>query len=137
MNSPTNAEELYNLRHASARNVVEHIFGSLKKRFTILTVATHYDMDIQARIPPALAATHNFILKHDPLEADEISSQNSRDPAPGNLPVEREFGTLARGAPTVAEKARAKTKRDNIAQAMWVSYQDILAQRRTSDEALE
>jgi hypothetical protein len=28
-----NAQELYNLRHASARNVVERIFGVLKERF--------------------------------------------------------------------------------------------------------
>jgi hypothetical protein len=31
--SPVNAQELYNLRHASARNVVERIFGVLKERF--------------------------------------------------------------------------------------------------------
>ena len=37
---PANKEELYNLRHASARNVVEHIFwSSLKGRFQILLLA--------------------------------------------------------------------------------------------------
>lgn len=30
---PQNREELYNLRHASARNVVERIFGVVKRRF--------------------------------------------------------------------------------------------------------
>ena len=32
-----NHEELFNLRHASARNVVERVFGVLKKRWGILT----------------------------------------------------------------------------------------------------
>jgi len=84
-------------------------------------VATHFDMDIQACIPAALAATHNFILKHNLLKADEIAGENSGDSAPGNLPTEREFGTLARGAPTTAERTHIKEKRDNIAQAMWGS----------------
>jgi len=85
-------------------------------------MATHFDMDIQARISAALAATHNFILKHDLLKADEIAGENSGDSAPGNLPTEREFGTLARGAPTTAERTHMKEKQDNIAQAMWGSY---------------
>jgi len=83
---------LFNLRHASARNVVERIFGSLKKRFNILTHPAQYDMDIQARIPPATAAMHNFILDHDPEELDKVSE--APDPNPGNLPAERDFGTL-------------------------------------------
>ena len=31
--SPANEEELFNLCHASAHNVIEHIFGVLKHRF--------------------------------------------------------------------------------------------------------
>ena len=34
--SPTTPQELFNLRHASARNIVERIFGILKNRFAIL-----------------------------------------------------------------------------------------------------
>jgi hypothetical protein len=30
--SPVNKEELFNLQHAQARNVIEHIFGVLKNR---------------------------------------------------------------------------------------------------------
>ena len=57
-------EELFNLCHASARNVIEHIFGMLKYRFQILHLAPEYSMDIQAHIPAALAAIHNFIHGH-------------------------------------------------------------------------
>ena len=35
--SPENAEELFNLRHASLRNVIERAFGVLKKRFPIIS----------------------------------------------------------------------------------------------------
>jgi len=111
------------LRHASARNVVERIFGSLKRHFNILTHPLEYNMDIQARIPPAMAAIHYFILDHDAQEEEEISE--TPDPNPGNLPAERDFGTLARGPPNRAEKARAKEKRDQIAQEMWDSYQQF------------
>ncbi|KAH6815439.1 hypothetical protein C2S51_020259 [Perilla frutescens var. frutescens] len=37
---PRNASELFNLRHASLRNVIERIFGVFKSRFTIFKI-TH------------------------------------------------------------------------------------------------
>ena len=38
-------------------------------------------MDLQARLPPALAALHNFIRKHDP---DDIADfDDVEDPQPG------------------------------------------------------
>jgi hypothetical protein len=36
---PVNKEELFNLRHAQARNVIERIFEVLKKRWDILNQA--------------------------------------------------------------------------------------------------
>jgi DDE superfamily endonuclease len=36
---PQNPKELFNLRHASLRNVIERIFGVLKNRFVILQKA--------------------------------------------------------------------------------------------------
>lgn len=47
-------------------------------------------MDIQARISAALAAVHNFIFTH---EVDDMA--DIPDPTPGNIPVERKFGTLS------------------------------------------
>jgi len=58
---PMNKEELFNLCHASARNVIERIFGVLKWRFRILLLAPEYGLDVQAQIPTALCAIHNFI----------------------------------------------------------------------------
>jgi len=68
-----------------------------------------------------------FILDHNSEEVEEVSQ--TPDPNPGNLPVEKDFGTPAHRPPNAAEKARAKRKRDRIAQEMWNSYQAILAER--------
>jgi len=128
---PANREELFNLRHASARNVIERIFGALKKRFRILKLAPEYNMDMQARIPPALAAIHNFIFKHDTTEQEDFL--DIPDPTPGNPPSHEDLGILSQGAPNTAEKTRAKERRDKIAQAMWDNYQALLAEQMEED----
>ena len=133
--SPVNQNELFNLRHASARNVVERVFGVLKKRWAILTRPPQFNMNIQAKIPPALAALHNFILDHDPHDIDEYLSgnaddtdENDLDPNPGQ-PQDNEFGNLANGAVTRSEKTRATAARNQIAEAMWRDYQQMQENR--------
>lgn len=85
-------------------------------------------MDIQARIPPALAAVHNYILKHDPCELELMEDQ--LDSNPGNAPeVDHGFGLLSNRHPDAAEKLRARNNRDKIAEDMWNSYQLLLAER--------
>ena len=116
---PWNKQELFNLHHASLRNAIECIFGVLKQRFQILLLAPEYDLEIQARIPAALCAIHNFIKEHDPDEGGleetrEFSDEDHRDEnepfAPGDP---EETGTMW----------------DQIAEEMWLEYQCILAER--------
>ena len=114
---PVNKEELFNLRHASARNVVERIFGVLKRRFVILIHPPQYSLEIQAWIPPALAAIHNFIRDHD--EDETFDYEDPIDIQPGN------YGVLGNGPARRAEIVRAKLKREQIASAMWRSYQAL------------
>ncbi|KAJ3779744.1 hypothetical protein GGU10DRAFT_301392, partial [Lentinula aff. detonsa] len=82
-------------------------------------------MGIQARIPPGLAAVHNFIMKND--DTDIHYFENAWDPAPGYVhPLTGSQGDLVVGVISNAEKARAEKRRDDIAEAMWNSYQEVL-----------
>jgi len=127
---PANREELFNLRHASARNVVERVFGVLKKRWAILTRPPQFNISIQVQVPPGLAAVHNFIMDTDPHDLDHYLNGDADDfdPNPGQ-PQENEFGTLAASAVTRTEKERATRERDNIGQAMWDDYQRVIRER--------
>lgn len=131
LNRPESEKELYNLRHASARNVVERAFGVLKKKWGILTRPPQFSMSIQARIPPAMCALHNFLLSHDPTDVDHYLTGNDEDdadPNPGQT-QDNDFGVLAAAAVTAEEKTRAEENRDRISKEMWDDYQRVLCER--------
>jgi hypothetical protein len=133
--SPANREELFNLRHASARNVIERIFGVVKRRWSILVNPPQFDMDTQARVLPALCAIHNIILKHDPDDMKTYEHDDEGDPQPGERSSSNsDFGELAEGPARDQEKTRASAKRDQIAQDMWDDYQTVLRARGLLDE---
>jgi hypothetical protein len=117
---PKDHEELFNLRHAQACNVIERIFGVIKRRFLLMIAAPEYPAETQARFVPALSALHNFIRIHDPLDhgidEEREDIQRTRRQRSGNLGVQV----------TPAEREWASSRRDNIAKAMWASYQEIL-----------
>jgi hypothetical protein len=119
---PVNKEELFNLCHASLRNIIEQIFGVLKRRFRILLLAPEYNLDIQARIPVALSAIHNFIRTHEPgeealLESPDILTNDNFGEAPVAGIVEQE----------------ADVQRDNIAEQMWDDYLHVCEERGIID----
>jgi hypothetical protein len=78
-------------------------------------------MDIQALIPSALCAIHNFIRDYDPDELAEYTEPEMRD-------VEN-MGQLGSGPPGRAERELANDRRDSIADAMWVQYQDTISSK--------
>ncbi|KAA0062787.1 retrotransposon protein [Cucumis melo var. makuwa] len=59
-NAPTNAKEYFNMKHSSTRNVIEHAFGVLKGRWTILH-GKSYTLQVQCRTILACALLHNLI----------------------------------------------------------------------------
>ncbi|XLT10145.1 hypothetical protein HN51_055938, partial [Arachis hypogaea] len=65
---PENKKKLFNLRHASLRNVIERSFGVLKKRFAIITSGTepHYDFETMTEIVLACCILHNILMDVDP-----------------------------------------------------------------------
>ncbi|KAH0643217.1 hypothetical protein KY290_035430 [Solanum tuberosum] len=70
---PQCREELFNMKHARARNVIERTFGLLKGRWGILRSPSWYSVKIHNRIISACCLIHNFIRREmevDPLEID-------------------------------------------------------------------
>lgn len=127
---PANFKELFNLRHAQGRNVIERIFGVIKQRWEILNHPPQFDMSIQARVPPACAALHNFIMDHDPDDIGDLTA--ARGVGSGNVTAcntDRNLGELATTHVTPHEKRRAEETRDHIAWQMWDSYQILLFQQ--------
>jgi hypothetical protein len=58
---PKNSKELFNLRYASLRNVIERIFSVLKRKYQILLTPSKCSIDTQTRIILVCAALHNWV----------------------------------------------------------------------------
>jgi DDE superfamily endonuclease len=119
---------LFNLRHASARNVIERIFGVLKQRFRILLLAPQYSLEIQARIPAALAAIHNFICEHSDADDDNHLEMNGGDTFTGNASHDNFNDSEDDGL--IFNDENVDERRDQIAQAMWDDYQKVCKDRK-------
>ena len=123
---PTNAKELFNLRHASLRNAIERVFGVVKRRFPLMASSSEYNIHTQAKIPCALAALHNYIHIHDPEDDGDSEAEDYQDEhmsgADNNMeedePDPKSLGTHISNA----EKQRASARRDQIAHDIWADY---------------
>lgn len=125
---PRTKEELFNLRHSSARNVVERIFGVLKQRFRILLLPPAFGLDIQARIPASLSALHNFIRVWDP---DEVSLPEDAEDDPHSFANAQ--GDINEGG---IDERKGSDRRDRIALAMWEDYQRVCRDRAIDGDNL-
>nr|XP_028965142.1 protein ALP1-like [Malus domestica] len=70
---PTTPAEFFNMKHSSARNVIERCFGLLKMRWGILRSPSYYHIKTYRRIISVCCMLHNFIKREmvvDPIEAD-------------------------------------------------------------------
>lgn len=68
---PISAEEFFNMKHSSARNVIERCFGLLKLRWAILRSPSFFPIKTQCRIIIACCLLHNLIRREmavDPIE---------------------------------------------------------------------
>jgi hypothetical protein len=115
--SPCNPQELFNSRHALARVAIERTFGILKRRFRILQLPPEYDESVQAQIPAALAALHNFIRQYDPGEIRMFEDDQPLDFQMGAHPESDD--EPGRGP---NERTHANERRDKIADDMWGHY---------------
>jgi hypothetical protein len=108
---PESAKELFNLRHSLLRNVIERIFGVLKRQWQILGgKGCEYSIETQVDLFCALIGLYNFGKQYgeDLFEDEAINVQGDKE-------EENEVvGT---------SNAWMNQKRDNIAATMWKDYQ--------------
>jgi hypothetical protein len=120
-----------NFRHSTIAPVEQSGPSNRNKRWVILVLPSKFDMGLQARIPAALAALHNFILDRDPTQTHV--NRDVYDPSPGEHLNPEELlqsqGTTADTRLTEEESEEGRQIRDSIAQAMWEQYQETLSDR--------
>ncbi|KAH6825318.1 nuclease HARBI1-like protein [Perilla frutescens var. hirtella] len=115
---PRNASELFNLCHASLRNVIERIFGVFKSRFTIFKTAPPFPFQTQAELVLACAGLHNFLRKE--CRSDEFPVENEGDQDVPPLDTEEEnVEWLSQSQ--LQQRTEANAWRMSIANAMWES----------------
>ncbi|KAA0066207.1 retrotransposon protein [Cucumis melo var. makuwa] len=77
-NAPTNAKEYFNMKHSSARNVIERTFGVLKGRWAILRGKSYYPLQVQCRTILACALLHNLINR-EMTYCDDVEDEDEGD----------------------------------------------------------
>ncbi|KAK6134034.1 hypothetical protein DH2020_032213 [Rehmannia glutinosa] len=87
---PTSAEEFFNMKHSSARNTIERLFGLLKTRWGILRSPSYYPIKIQNRIIMACCLLHNFIRQEMGGYDDEDDIQDGEGGHLNNNEIDEE-----------------------------------------------
>ncbi|KAH9078343.1 hypothetical protein Ae201684P_019434 [Aphanomyces euteiches] len=87
---PRTKKELFNLRHAQLRNVIERIFGIVKKRFPVLSYPVEYSYTFQVDLVLSLCTLHNFIRLQnftDDFESQVIEELRLQNQLPLHLMI--------------------------------------------------
>lgn len=116
-NDPQNGNELFNLRHASLRNVIERIFGIFKSRFTIFKSAPPFLFKTQAELVLACVALHNFLRKE--CRSDEFPIETTDESPSSILPVNEDNNFEPVVQTQEQEREDANAWRASIALDMW------------------
>lgn len=118
---PSNAKELFNLRHSSLRNVVERIFGVLKRQWQILAgKGCEYSITTQVDLFCALVGLFNFGRQHGEID---LFLDEKIDNTEEVLEIQEESISITAGGKWMDQK------RDQIAAQMWEEYQEYIGQR--------
>ncbi|KAI7952036.1 hypothetical protein MJO28_007720 [Puccinia striiformis f. sp. tritici] len=125
---PQKYKELFNLQHASAWNVIEQIFGVIKRRFEVIDSGCYYDISIQVKVIIVMAFIHNFIRVTDPT--DIISSDQESILPDACQPATIEYRELHHQGIDCRDSTRATKLRDEIAKKMWSDYKHLIRYRQ-------
>ncbi|KAH9730551.1 DDE Tnp4 domain-containing protein [Citrus sinensis] len=106
---PHTPKEFFNMKHSSARNVIEQCFGILKKRWAVLRSPAFYDIITQRRIISVCCMLHNFIRTEMSIDVME----EEIDDDIGDNVDEAQF------IESIDTSNEWSAWRDNLAQEMW------------------
>ncbi|XP_042059424.1 uncharacterized protein LOC121803916 [Salvia splendens] len=119
--APQTADELFNLKHSKARNVIERSFAVLKMRWGILRSPSFYPIKVQTGLIIACFLLHNFIRTHmevDPYEELVLAQHEDGYESDPDDPL---VPTIS----TVAPTPMWTKKRDDLAAAMWAHRPNV------------
>lgn len=91
-------------------------------------------MMVQARIPAALAALHNYVRLHDPEDEIFVVERETLLDASTSPPNQDLPGEYRSGYVSTEERNRASVRRDQIAQELWEQYQAYLEENGYFEE---
>ncbi|KAH6763061.1 hypothetical protein C2S52_020494 [Perilla frutescens var. hirtella] len=113
---PQNKEELFNLKHSKAQNVIERAFGIMKMRWGILRSTTYYPIKIQNKLMMCCFLLNNLIRSQ--MNIDSIEQHF-------DILVNDEGALGENGdefVDTVESSPEWNATRDHIADGMWNDY---------------
>ena len=119
--APQTPEELFNLRHTKARNVIECLFVVLKMRWGILQSASFYSIEVQTGLIITFFLLHNYIRSEmavDPVEAELGNEDNNEDESENESANGDHISS-------VEPSASWTKKRDDLARAMWAERNNM------------
>jgi hypothetical protein len=104
------------------RNVIERIFGVLKRKFKILKTAPEYSIEVQGDLVLALTGLHNFARLRDGSHVDDYLE--SREEL---LDDDIDLDIQPEPEPTQVQSNKVMDGfRDLLAEQMWNDYQDYI-----------
>ncbi|XP_073137568.1 uncharacterized protein [Henckelia pumila] len=122
---PEDAKELFNVRHASLRNVIERIFGIFKSRFKIFKTTPLFHYKTQTDLVLACAGLHNFLRSE--CRSDEFSVETETEVPPSSSEKIYEDGNFDQLFDTQKQqRANANAWRDAIANQIWSDVEQIV-----------
>jgi hypothetical protein len=122
VDKPRNKEELFNLRHSSARNVIERLFGVFKRKFRILSKGNEYSIERQVALVNVLAALFNFIAQRDREDVDFDIPEGVETTSPSTHQQEPQVVAVRETNQQRRDRKEMDNKREEIAQAMWEAF---------------
>ena len=125
------------------RNVIERLFGVIKKKFKLVVRSEAFSVNIQNRIVLAICVLHNCIRTWDTRDPDlDIGPLNPSDTAiraglDARYYVGQGNGDRGYNAEELQaqEELQVAVRRDTMAQEMWEDYQAVLYGRRRRGRA--